>query len=84
MKKMNQSHFFSLILITAFVLLIPVTAQAAPSISVTKLPADQTVGPGGPASFTIRIDNVGNTNLSPVAMSDVKLRLHSGILTPLM
>jgi len=70
MKKMNRSLFLSLILITALVLLIPVTAQAASSISATKTPKNQTVKSGEPASFTITLTNTGDTNLTPVMVRD--------------
>jgi uncharacterized repeat protein (TIGR01451 family) len=51
---------------TARVTVIPV----APSIRVTKLPANQTVDPGGTATFTITVTNSGNTNLAPVNVTD--------------
>jgi len=68
--KMNRSLSLSLILIAALVLLMPVTAQAAPSISVTKTPANQTVMSGAPANFTISVTNTGDVMLTPVIVQD--------------
>lgn len=57
-------------LLAALLLLVPVTAQAAPSLRVTVTPLSQTVKAGQPAVFTIALKNTGDTILSPIIITD--------------
>ena len=41
-----------------------------PAISITKLPASQTIASGGTATFTIDVTNTGNVTLSNVFVAD--------------
>jgi uncharacterized repeat protein (TIGR01451 family) len=67
---MNRSPLISLMLVAVLLVSIPCAAQAIPAIRVTKLPVNQTVKPGAPATWTITVSNAGETLLSQVQVID--------------
>jgi len=58
------------IILVALLLVLPTTAQAAPSIRVAMAPLTQTVKTGQQAVFTVAVKNTGDTILSPILIMD--------------